>query len=275
MSNFRKAAPGLVLAFKIIIGILIVSPIILGLSFSFMSPSERAEIPPHITPHDPVISNYVTAVRSVPIFRFILNSLIVCSLVILGQIFTCSFGAYAFSYFTFPGRRFLFLVILSTIMIPSDAIIIANYLTISRLRLTDTYTAMVAPYLSSAMGIFLMRQFFLTIPRELYEAAVVDGCRNLRFLFSVVMPISKPAIASLGVYVFIQVYNQFLWPLLATNTNRMRTVQVGISILKEAEITDYGVVLAGSVLILIPAIFVFIIGQKYLVKGMAAGAVKG
>jgi sn-glycerol 3-phosphate transport system permease protein len=240
-----------------------------------MGPSERAEIPPHITPREPVIGNYAAAVRSVPVFRFILNSLLVCALVILGQVFTCSFGAYAFSFFTFPGRRFLFLVVLSTMMIPADAIIIANYLTISRLRLNDTYTAMVAPYLSSAMGIFLMRQFFLTIPRELREAALIDGCGDLRFLFRVALPISKPAIASLGVYIFIQVYNQFLWPLLVTNTNRMRTVQVGISILKEAEITDYGVVLAGSVLILIPAVFVFIIGQKYLVKGMTAGAVKG
>jgi sn-glycerol 3-phosphate transport system permease protein len=275
MRGLQRAAPGLSLAGKIIIGLLLISPVILGLSFSFMSPSERAEIPPHIVPREPVTGNYATAVRSVPVFRFILNSLLVCSLVILGQVFTCSFGAYAFSFFTFPGRRFLFLVVLSTMMIPADAIIIANYLTISRLRLNDTYTAMVAPYLSSAMGIFLMRQFFLTIPRELREAALMDGCRDLRFLFSVALPISKPAIASLGVYIFIQVYNQFLWPLLVTNTNRMRTVQVGISILKEAEITDYGVVLAGSVLILIPAVFVFIIGQKYLVKGMTAGAVKG
>ncbi|MDR3343124.1 MAG: carbohydrate ABC transporter permease, partial [Treponema sp.] len=117
--------------------------------------------------------------------------------------------------------------------------------------------------------------FFLTIPKELHEAATLDGCQDIRFLFSIVMPISKPAVASLGIYTFIQVYNQFLWPLLVTNTNRMRTVQVGMSILKEAEAVDYGVVLAGSVLILIPAVFVFIFGQKYLVRGMTAGAVKG
>jgi sn-glycerol 3-phosphate transport system permease protein len=125
------------------------------------------------------------------------------------------------------------------------------------------------------MGIFLMRQFFLTIPRELHEAAIIDGCKDLRFLLQVVMPISKPAIASMGVYIFIQVYNQFLWPLLATNSNHMRTVQVGISILKEAEISDYGAVLAGSIIILVPVVLVFIIGQRYLMKGMVSGAVKG
>jgi sn-glycerol 3-phosphate transport system permease protein len=125
------------------------------------------------------------------------------------------------------------------------------------------------------MGIFLMRQFFLTIPRELHEAAIIDGCRDLRFLLKIVLPISQPAIASLGVYIFIQTYNQFLWPLLVTNSNRMRTVQIGMSILKEAEAVDYGIVLAGAVLILIPSVLVFVIGQEYLVKGMTAGAVKG
>jgi sn-glycerol 3-phosphate transport system permease protein len=260
---------------KLAIGLLIISPILLGLSMSFMSPSEMASIPPHFIPHDPVTYTYRNATSTVPIFSFMANSFIVCAIVIAGQIITCSFAAYAFSFFNFKGRKVIFMLVLTTMMIPADAIIIANYLTIAQVRLTDTYIGLVAPYLTSAMGIFLMRQFFLTIPRELHEAAIMDGCRDMRFLFTIVLPISKPAMASLGVYVFIQVYNQFLWPLLVTNTNRMRTVQVGMSILKEAEAVDYGVVLAGSVLILIPAIFVFIIGQRYLVRGMTAGAVKG
>ncbi|MDR3171736.1 MAG: carbohydrate ABC transporter permease [Treponema sp.] len=260
---------------KLFIGILIISPILLGFSLSFMAPAEMASIPPHFIPHNLVTYTYQNALRTVPIFNFMINSFIVCALVIVGQIITGSFAAYAFSFFEFKGRTLLFMVVLSTMMIPVDAIIIANYLTISQWRLNDTYIGLITPYLASAMGIFLMRQFFLTIPKELHEAAILDGCRDLRFLFSIVMPISKPAIASLGVYIFIQVYNQFLWPLLVTNTNRMRTVQVGMSILKEAEAVDYGSVLAGSVLILIPAVVVFIIGQKYLVKGMTAGAVKG
>lgn len=260
---------------KLLIGLVFISPVLLGVSLSFMSPSEMASIPPHFYPHEPIISTYQKALNTVPIFSFMANSFIVCAIVIVGQMLTCSFAAYAFSFYKFKSSRVIFLIILSTMMIPADAIIIANYLTISQFRLNDTYLGLVAPYLSSAMGIFLMRQFFLTIPKELHEAAIIDGCKDLRFLFNIVMPISKPALASLGVYIFIQVYNQFLWPLLVTNTNRMRTVQVGMSILKEAEAVDYGVVLAGSVLILIPAVFVFIFGQKYLVKGMTAGAVKG
>ena len=263
------------LAGKIVIGLIIISPLIIGLSLSFMSASEMASIPPHFIPHNPVLYTYQNALKTVPIFFFMKNSVIVCAIVIAGQICTCSFAAYAFSFYKFRGQRLLFLLILTTMMIPADAIIIANFLTISQFRLNDTYTGLTAPYVTGAMGIFLLRQFFLTIPKELREAALIDGCKDMRFLFSVVLPVSKPAIASLGIYVFIQVYNQFLWPLLVTNTNRMRTVQVGMSILKEAETVDYGAVLAGSVLILIPAICVYLIGQRHLIQGMTAGAVKG
>ncbi len=261
--------------FKLFIGLVIISPILLGVAMSFMSPSEMASVPPHFYPHEPIFTNYQKALGTVPLFSFMANSFIVCAIIIVAQMLTCSFAAYAFSFFKFKASKIIFMIILSTMMIPVDAIIIANYLTIFQLQMQNTYMGLVAPYLASAMGIFLMRQFFMTIPKELHEAAIIDGCKNLRFLFSIVMPISKSALASLGIYIFIQVYNQFLWPLLVTNTNEMRTVQVGMSILREAEAVDYGVVLAGAALILIPAVFVFIIGQKYLVKGMTAGAVKG
>mgnify|MGYP001227878502 CR=1 FL=1 len=275
--RWNKAKVLTVLGFigKLLVGVLVISPILLGVSFSFMSPSELASIPPHLVPHEPVTYTYQKVLQSIPLFRFLGNSMIVCTIVIVGQILTCSLAAYAFSFFHFKGQRILFLAVLATMMIPVDSIIIANYLTISKLKLSDTYIALVAPYLTSAMGIFFMRQSFLTIPKELHEAATVDGCGHFRFWFSIVMPISKPAIASLGVYIFIQTYNQFLWPLLVTNTNNMRTVQIGMSILREAEAVDYGTVLAGAVMVLIPSVFVFIVGQKYLVKGMTAGSVKG
>lgn len=260
---------------NLLIGFLIVSPILLGLSFSFMSASEMASIPPNLLPSGLKILNYTKALKSVPIFQFMMNSFIVCAIVIFVQVITCSLSAYAFSFFDFPGRNLLFMVVLSTMMIPADATIIANYLTISQFKLQDTYTALVLPYLTSAMGIFLMRQYFMTVPKELKEAAILDGCGDMRFLTRILLPISKPVLASLVIYIFIQTYNQFLWPLLVTNRSERRTVQIGMSILKTAEAIDYGVVLAGAVLILIPSIFVFVIGQKALIKGMTSGAVKG
>lgn len=273
MSTLRTER--LLFILKLFIGLIVIAPVLLGLSMSFMSASEIASAPPHLLPHNPIASNYQQVVRSVPIFRFMLNSFIVCAIVICAQILTASLSAYAFSFFNFKGKRLLFLVVLSTMMIPADSIIISNYLTISQMRLNDTYAALVLPYLTSAMGIFLMRQYYLTIPKEIREASVLEGCGNVRFLFSIVMPISKPAMASLGVYVFIQTYNQFLWPLLVTNTENMRTVQIGMDMLKNAEVVNYGVVLSGAFVILVPITFVFIFGQKLLVSGMVTGSIKG
>lgn len=260
---------------KILLGLLIISPILLGLSMSFMSAAEMASIPPSIIPKEPVTYTYEKALKSVPLFKFMLNSFIVCAIVIVGQIITCSLSAFAFSFFDFKGKGFLFMAVLSTMMIPVDSIIIANFLSISNAGLKNTYPGLVLPYLTSALGIFLIRQFYLTIPRDLHEAAKIDGCSDFKFLIRIVMPISKPAIASLGVYVFIQTYNQFLWPLLVTDIQDMRTVQIGMSMLKMAEAVDYGIVLAGAMIILVPAIIVFTIGQKLLVQGMTAGSVKG
>ncbi|MFV0411971.1 MAG: carbohydrate ABC transporter permease [Oscillospiraceae bacterium] len=275
MRAIRKSGRALSFAGKLLVGLLIISPVLLGLSLSFMSASELASIPPHFLPSMPTSNAYQKVLASVPIFRFMANSFLVCGVVIAGQVITCSMAAYSFSFFQFKGRKILFMVVLSTMMIPADAIIISNYLTISQWRLNDTYFALVLPYLTSAMGIFLMRQSFLTIPKEIKEASLLEGCSELRFLLRIAMPISIPSVAALGVYVFIQTYNQFLWPLLVTNTQNMRTVQIGMDMLKNAEATDYSVVLAGAVIILVPVIFVFIFGQRYLVKGMTAGGVKG
>ncbi len=260
---------------KLLVGILVIMPILLGFSMSFLTAAQMATIPPTFIPKSFEFFNYEKALRAVPLFMFMSNSFIVCIIVITAQIITCSFSAYAFAFFDFPFKNLLFFAVLSTIMIPADATIIANYLTISTFKLTDTYVALVAPYLTSAMGIFLMRQYYLTIPKELREASVIDGCGHMKFLVSILTPLSKPVIASLSVYVFINTYNQFLWPLLVTNTQKMRTVQVGMNMLKMAEAVDYGIVLAGAVLILSPAIIVFVLGQKALISGMTSGALKG
>lgn len=259
----------------LLVGLLIISPLLYALSVSFMTVSEVAEYPPRFFPSRVSLSNYKTVLTQIPFFGFMKNSFIVCLLAILGQVITCSFAAYAFTFFEFRGKNLLFSAVLATMMVPAEATIIANYLTIAGWRLQDTYFALVAPYLTSAMGIFLMRQFFLTIPKELREASQLDGCGHLRFLFSVVLPMSKPIIASLSIYVFINIYNQFMWPLLVTNNPSKRTIQIGMSILRQSEAVNYGVVLAGAIIVVLPVIVVFIVGQKYLVKGMTAGAVKG
>lgn len=275
MISRRKLGKAGLYALCLCVGLLIIAPLLYALSVSFMSVKEVAEFPPRFFPSKVTLQNYETVLTQIPFFSFMKNSFIVCFLAIAGQIVTCSFAAYAFAFFHFRGQKLLFSAVLATMMIPAEATIIANYLTIAGWRMQDTYFALVAPYLTSAMGIFLMRQFFMTIPKELHEAAELDGCGHLRFLFSIVLPMSKPIVASLAIYVFINIYNQFMWPLLVTNQPDKRTIQIGMSILRQSEAVNYGVVLAGAIIVVLPVIVVFIIGQKYLVKGMTAGAVKG
>lgn len=254
---------------------IVVFPIIYAISVSFMPNGEAFQYPPKLIPDSFYLGNYIEALKSVPILRFISNSFIVSIIVTIGQILTSSLAAYAFTFYEFKGKNIIFAIFLSTMMIPAEAIIIANYLTIRQLGLLNTYAGLILPYLSSALGIFLLRQFYLTIPKDYYEAAQLDGCTRFGFLIKVVMPLSRPAIGSLAVYSFLMTWNQYMWPLLITNTDDMRTVQIGISMLQWSDSQSLGLIMAGVIMILIPSIMIFIFGQKQLVDGLNAGALKG
>lgn len=273
--NNKKAKKIISFILKFMVGILVISPLIYCLLLSFMPQSQINAYPPTLIPTRWTLRNYIKALEIAPLTHYFLNSLVLCTIVIITQVLFSSFAAYAFTFFEFKGKKLLFTLVLATIMIPAETTIISNYLTIHQLRLTDTYLGIAAPYLITGMGVFLMRQFYMTLPKELKEAATIDGCGDMQFLFRVALPLSLPSIASLSVYTFVLTYNHYFWPLLVTNDDKMRTVQIGISMLKDNEAADYGLVLAGAILILIPTVLVFIIGQKYLVKGMTAGAVKG
>ncbi|MGL5416200.1 MAG: carbohydrate ABC transporter permease [Clostridium sp.] len=260
---------------SIVMGIIIIAPLLYAVSLSFMTPSEISEYPLKLIPSEITFSNFEKALSTVPLAKFIGNSFIVSICVTIGQVITTSLAAYAFAFYEFKGKKILFLMVLSTMMIPAETTIISNFLTVSSWGWNDSLKVLIVPFLTSAMGIFLIRQFYLTIPKELKEASKIDGCSNFMFLLKVLLPISKPAIASLSIYTFINTWNQYLWPLLTINNNSKRTVQIGISMLQFSEGKSYGVVLAGALLILIPSILIFIIGQKSLVRGMTSGAVKG
>ncbi|NLG57059.1 MAG: carbohydrate ABC transporter permease, partial [Clostridiales bacterium] len=169
----------------------------------------------------------------------------------------------------------LFILVLATMMVPGEATIIANYLTVSRWGWLDSFQALIIPYLTSAMGIFLMRQNYLTFSRELHEAAQLDGCNNPRFMASIVVPLSRPALGALGAYVFLNTWNQYMWPLLVTNSSSYRTVQIGISMLYDIDAESLGLMMAGVVIVIVPSLSIFIFMQKQLINGLMAGAVKG
>lgn len=271
----NKKIKGVLSVANIVVGLIIILPILYALSVTFMTSDQIFSLPPKLIPKSFYLGNYKDVIKSIPLLRFILNSFIVSIAVTIGQIITSSLSAYAFSFYEFRGKKFLFMAMIATMMIPGEAIIISNYLTIGSLKLLDTYVGLVIPFLTSAMGIFMMRQFYLTVPKELKEASVMDGCNSLKFLTRILIPISKPIMGSLGIYVFLSTWNQYMWPLLITSKAEMRTVQIGISMLQSSETQSFGMILAGIIIILIPSIFIFILGQKQLIDGMTSGAVKG
>ena len=220
-------------------------------------------------------SSYLMVFTKTAIPRNIVNSFIVSISVTVLQMITCSMAAFSFSFLKFRGQKVVFMCILATMMVPWEATIIANYLTVSSWGWLDSYRVLILPYACSAMGVFLMRQNYLTFSKELHEAAKLDGCNNWRFLASIVIPLARPALGALGAYVFLQQWNQYLWPLLVTNSDRVRTVQIGVSQMYDIDSESIALMMSAVVIVLIPSLSIFVFMQKQLINGLMAGAVKG
>lgn len=260
---------------NILFALFMLFPLLYSVSVSIMPGDELFTMDLNILPSNPTFENYVRAFTQVPLVRFILNSFLVAGCITIGQIITCSLAAFAFSFLEFKGKNFLFMLVMATMMVPGEAVIISNYLTVSSMGILDTYIVLILPSLTSAMGIFLFRQFYMTFPISLYESAKLDGCGNLRFIVKILIPLTKSAIGAMAVYTFINAWNMYMWPLLVTGSNNMRTVQIGISMLDSVDSQSITLMIAGVVMIIIPSISIFIIGQKQLIRGMFSGAVKG
>lgn len=262
-------------ALLVVTFLVILFPLLYALSGSFMTPDEIGAYPPHFLPSGLDLANYETVLRRLPIPRFLLNSLIVSAGVMVGQLITASLAAYAFAVREFRGRTVLFVCFLFTLMIPFEVTIIPNFQTVQSIGWTDTYAGLIGPFVATAFGTFLLRQFFLTIPKELHDAATIDGCGSLRYLLTIVIPLSRPALGTLAIYSFVQTWNQYLWPLLVTNHRDMRTIQIGLRFLQNEEAISWNLVMAGVVLAVLPTVLLLVFGQRQLIRGLTAGAVKG
>lgn len=260
---------------NVIMVLIILLPLLYAVSVALMPSSELFTTQLNLIPKNPTLSNFKEALAKVPLVRFVLNSFLVAGVITFGQIISCSLAAFSFSFLDFKGKNILFMLVMATMMIPGEATIISNYLTVSRLGWLDTYKVLIIPYLTSAMGIFLFRQFYLTFPISLYESAKIDGCGNLRFILQILIPLTKSAIGAMAVYTFINAWNMYMWPLLVTGSDKMRTVQIGIGMLDSVDSQSITLMIAGVVMIILPSISIFIVGQKQLIKGMFSGAVKG
>lgn len=228
-----------------------------------------------LLPRNPTLANYLYILTEVPFLRWMLNTLIVAGAVTLIKIFMDSMAGYVFARRQFWGRDALFSVILSTLMIPMAVTIIPTFLMVKRMGFYDNYLGLILPPLALPIGIFLMRQFMTSLPHEMEDAARIDGCSEFQIYTLVILPLSKPALAVLGIFTFMNQWVSLLWPVIVTNSMNMRTLTVGISVLKAQWVSNWGVVMAGSFASFFPVMIVFLFFQQYFVRGLTAGAVKG
>jgi sn-glycerol 3-phosphate transport system permease protein len=232
--------------------------------------------PPTWLPANPTLANFPAAWEAAPFGRFYLNSLITTLVGSAAEVVMGVTSAYALAFLRVPGKNLIVILLLAALMVPDEITIVPNYLTIGALGLINTYAGIILPGASIAFGTFLLRQAFLSLPYEVIEAARVDGAGHLRTLLSVVVPMAQPAIVTMALLSLVAKWNEFLWPLIVTNTDTMRTLPIGIYWLRNSEgVTNWGVVMAGSLFLIVPVIVVFLFVQRYIVEGIAAGAVKG
>ncbi|MDQ6648560.1 MAG: carbohydrate ABC transporter permease [Actinomycetota bacterium] len=249
-------------------------PLYYGIAGSLMTQSQLARYPVAFFPSRFKVSNFADVFKIIPLLRQYGNSAFVTIAVTVGQVVTAVLSAYAFAFLRMPRRGALFALFLVTMMIPGEAIIIPNYLTMAGAGLINTYWALVLPFLAAGFGTFLLRQSFLTFPSELRDAATMDGCGHLAFLWRILLPLSRPALATLSIFVFLSTWNQYFWPLLVTRTPQMQTLQIGISQLQSVDANNENIVLAGVVLALIPTLVLIYAGQRHIVRGLTSGALK-
>lgn len=242
-------------------------PLLWLLSLSLQEPAAVFRYPPRFVPEHVLWSSYPAAWRAQPFGRMYVNSVATSGLIILGQIVTSSLAAYALAHLRFLGRRLVFLFIISTMIVPIQATFIPAYIIVSRLGWVDTYWGLVMPFVASGFGVFLMRQAFLVVPRALVEAALIDGAGHFAILTRVLLPLTRPAVVTLAALSFVFHYNDFFWPLIVTNSERVRTLPIGLAtmILTEgAHGTQWNQVMAADVFVIAPILVGFVFVQRYL-----------
>lgn len=256
--------------------LLMAAPFLLMAGTSLMTYAQTIAYPPEWWPRPATLENYRKALTETPILRYFFNSLLVAVLTVVGQVVTGSMAGFAFARLRFKGRNALFFSVLATMMVPVYINLVPLFALVSMLGWVDSYQALILPGLSGAFGIFLFRQWFLDLPAELEDAARIDGCSPWDLYWRVALPTALPAIATLAIFEFLASWNTFLWPLVVTHSEAVRTLPVGLAAFRSSmkEVTDWGLLMAATAIAVLPAIAVFVLGQRYFVRGLLEGAVK-
>jgi sn-glycerol 3-phosphate transport system permease protein len=254
--------------------VVVLFPIYVLVVDSLLRPDQLVANPPVLLPTHPQFSNYSSALTSYGIAGCLRNSAIQTGVIVIAQVVTSVLAGYAFAMLRFPLRRTLFFVVLGTVMIPFEITVAVNYSTVRNLGIEGNFLGLTVPFLATGFGIFLLRQAFLQIPKELHEAAVIDGYGPIAFLWRIAIPLARPVIAALAVFSFLGAWNQYLWPALLTNNNEsIRTVQICLASIGGSSATA-GIELAGAVISLVPLVILLVFFRKNLIRSLTAGAVK-
>lgn len=260
----------------ILIAISMLYPFFAMLNLSFVSDNEIFANAGKLVHTHLTLDNYKNVFSQIPLSTYFLNSLIVASITTIGQVIFAALAGYAFARMNFKYKNALFLIILLTMLIPPQVNIIPLFFLMRELHLIDTYQALILPALFGGFGVFLMRQYFLGLPKDLEESAKIDGCNLFQTFFKIALPLALPTVATLAIFTFVTTWNSFMWPLIVTNSESMRTLPVGLAIYKGSfrEVTLWGELLACSVICTIPVIGVFLLGKKYFISDILQGGVK-
>lgn len=272
MPRIRK---GLLYVFLILVTLSMVVPLIWMISASLKSEAEIFGFPIQWIPSKFYWSNYADVWTKVPFLTYYLNTLKIAGITTLLQVFTCSMAAYAFAKVRFPERDKLFLLYLATMMIPYQVMMIPQFLLMKEIGLVNSHWALILLGAFNPFGVFLFRQFFITIPEELSEAARIDGLNEFGIYFRIILPLTRPAIASLIIFTFMHSWNDFLGPLIYLNSDSLFTLQLGMQHFQTEYSTEYGPLMAAAVSAIVPMIIVYFLAQDHFIEGISAGAVKG
>lgn len=249
-------------------------PFLYIISLSLKQSTSLVTYPPEWIPIPPYYGNYSLLLFDKPFLRWGFNTFVVAGSVTVIKLFFDSLAGYAFAKMEFPLKETLFILILATLMIPFAATLIPTFLIVRNLNLQNSYLGLIMPGLANPIGIFMMRQFIESLPNDLENAARLDGCSEFYIYWRIILPLIRPALAVLGIFIFMTQWQSFVWPLVITNTEDMRVLTVGLASLKGQWVTDWGLVAAGSVLIMLPITLVFIFFQRYFIAASLAGALK-
>jgi len=254
--------------------ILTITPFLWMILTSMKTLGESTQIPPIIFPKKLNWQNYKEAVATLPFIKFYINTIISTVAKTVGQVVLCSMAAYAFARIEFPGRNIIFIIVLSVLMVPGQIFLLPQYMIIQKLGLLNTIRALILPGLFSAFGTFLLRQFFMTLPKELEEAAILDGCNHFRIYWNIMMPLAKPGLTALAIFTALWSWNDLMWPLIVNTSPEKMTLSAGLASMQGQHLTNYPVLMAGSLLAIWPMILLFIIFQKSFVEGIAMSGSK-